>query len=614
VRRQTVRFVYHNVVDTAPVRAVLRAVERRVPAPTIERSARSIPLDRLPPSLDGLAVLHVSDLHLGPQGPHVEPLAEAIDAQSCDLVAFTGDFIDGDDGIPFVHDLLGSLTTGAPMFAVLGNHDHWALARESKANDVRALVGVLRDHGVRVLHNESVAALGGRLTIAGVDDPATGRDDLSAAMAGVPPDEPVVLLAHSPEIVRRLRDPRPMLILAGHTHGGQLRLPGIGPVFNVGGVPRRMAMGHHEVAGGVQLHVSRGVGYSGAHIRFRCPPEVTRITLRSTEPPGAADDVDVGIDDDDEEPTRLCTIGVPAYNEELAVGACLSSLLSQRRLPGWVHHVHLLANGCTDATVERSLDVGRAHFGAEPSPVAADHPVWRFDAPRLSLSVHDLPKPSKTAAINVAHAEPGAEIVVLVDADARAGPGLVAGMVRALDEDPSLTAVAPTVQGDVAALDTRRGVAREAARVLVSHAINEFDLRTPRLDGRAYGYRREAVDEHPPIVAVDTWMEGVAAAAGGCRYLDDVRGHYALPATFADLVSQYRRYERTGRDLAAAHPELLNHVRASRARARDGNATPPKVWARVVGWTFFAAVRARPGTATYRDDTPWDVIASTKRV
>jgi predicted MPP superfamily phosphohydrolase len=113
-----------------------------------------------------------------------------------------------------------------------------------------------------------------------VDDPATGRDDVSRAMHGVPPGTCCLLLAHSPDIVLRLGPYRPGLILAGHTHGGQIRLPLIGPVITMSKVPRQLTMGLHQYAG-VPTFVTRGIGYSGLNLRLGCPAEVALLTLRS---------------------------------------------------------------------------------------------------------------------------------------------------------------------------------------------------------------------------------------------------------------------------------------------------------------------------------------------
>jgi predicted MPP superfamily phosphohydrolase len=164
---------------------------------------------------------------------------------------------------------------------VLGNHDYWSAGREPIANDVVRLENALAETGVTVLRNSAVLACDGRIYVAGVDDPVTDLDDAGAALANVPPDAACILLAHSPDILRRLAGHRPTLVLAGHTHGGQVRLPVLGPVFNVTSLPRRLSMGYH-VHEGVPLFVSRGVGYSGLDLRFRCRPQVALLQLRAS--------------------------------------------------------------------------------------------------------------------------------------------------------------------------------------------------------------------------------------------------------------------------------------------------------------------------------------------
>ena len=149
------------------------------------------------------------------------------------------------------------------------------------ANDARRLRQVLAAAGVDVLTNEARPLYGGRLSIAGVDDPATRRDDLGHTLANVPDAACCVLLAHGPDIVLRAgADARRRgLILAGHTHGGQIRLPVVGALLTESAGPRRLAMGLHVVRG-VPLVVWRGVGYSGLDLRIGCPPEVALLTLR----------------------------------------------------------------------------------------------------------------------------------------------------------------------------------------------------------------------------------------------------------------------------------------------------------------------------------------------
>jgi len=128
-----------------------------------------------------------------------------------------------------------------------------------------------------------------RFYIAGVDDYTTGHADLDAAMRatqlalGTLPGTATVLLSHNPDIVLDLGAWRPSLILAGHTHGGQIRLPGVGAVVTHSALPRRHAMGltrYHDVP----LFVTRGIGYSGVDLRLGCAPEVALLTLVPVPP------------------------------------------------------------------------------------------------------------------------------------------------------------------------------------------------------------------------------------------------------------------------------------------------------------------------------------------
>src|SRR5207248_10730781 len=106
-------------------------------------------------------------------------------------------------------------------------------------------------------------------------------DNPERAMAGVPATACCLLLAHSPDVALHLGPRRPDLILAGHTHGGQVRLPLVGPLVTRSRLPRRLAMGLHRYRG-VALFVSRGIGYSGLNLRLPCPAEVALLTLRAS--------------------------------------------------------------------------------------------------------------------------------------------------------------------------------------------------------------------------------------------------------------------------------------------------------------------------------------------
>jgi len=278
--RRFVKHLYHGAIDSPPAQLGVKTLQYILPPPHIELTCYDIVVPRLPAGLDGLRVLHISDLHLRPGSEIARELPELVADVPHDLALYTGDFIDTDDGIPQVATILARMPRVEGAYAVLGNHDHQPLGRFHGANDVAALRTMLTDVGLDVLDNTARSILEGALFIVGVDDPATDRDNLDRAMAAVPDDACALLLAHSPDIVLRLGGHRPGLILSGHTHGGQIRLPLVGPLITMSSLPRREVMGlrtHH----GVPTFVTRGIGYSGLNLRLGCPPEVALLTLRS---------------------------------------------------------------------------------------------------------------------------------------------------------------------------------------------------------------------------------------------------------------------------------------------------------------------------------------------
>ncbi|MFE1603101.1 metallophosphoesterase [Methylobacterium sp. ID0610] len=229
-------------------------------------------------------------------------LVAAANALKPDLIALVGDFVAGQ---PFVTrrlapdewaEPLAALRAPLGVHAVLGNHDWWedAEAQERGGGPTRAGEALVR-HGIRLLENDAVplAVPGGPLWIAGLQDQLAltprprllrrkggpgdciGLDDLDATLAKVPPDAPVILLAHEPDIFPQVPE-RVALTLSGHTHGGQIRLFGRAPV-----VPsrygERYAYGH--VREHTDLVVSGGLGLSIAPIRLGIPPEIVVVEL-----------------------------------------------------------------------------------------------------------------------------------------------------------------------------------------------------------------------------------------------------------------------------------------------------------------------------------------------
>jgi predicted MPP superfamily phosphohydrolase len=197
-----------------------------------------------------------------------------------DLLTLTGDFVSPPFGQPFgpagAHhaepcaDVLASWK-GVPMVATLGNHDHW--------NDAAIVAGALVDRGIRVLRNESFAIERGheRLWISGVDDVLEKQDDLAKTLAAVPETEATVLLAHEPDFADYVAGFPVDLQLSGHSHGGQVRIPGIGPIV-LPALARKYHTGLNRV-GRLQVYTSRGLGVINPPVRLNCPPEITLLTL-----------------------------------------------------------------------------------------------------------------------------------------------------------------------------------------------------------------------------------------------------------------------------------------------------------------------------------------------
>lgn len=247
----------------------------------VQIAYHDVPVPGLPPAFDGYRILHLSDIHAGgvisleATADRLRPAA-SLDP---DLIAVTGDFASGMPGrIAGVAALLGGLSARDGVVAVLGNHDHW-MGEER-------VIDALSTAGVRLLLNGSLALQrdGETLYLVGVEDASyTKSDDLSAALRGVPDDVPLILLSHSPEIMEQPLSARASLILSGHTHGGQVVLPYVGPIHVPSGVPRRFASGLHQLDGR-WLFVNRGLGEIFPPLRINCPPEMALLTLRSAPP------------------------------------------------------------------------------------------------------------------------------------------------------------------------------------------------------------------------------------------------------------------------------------------------------------------------------------------
>ena len=247
-----------------------------------------IPLPRLAEAWDSLRILQLSDFHYDDVFS-VVPLRKAIDIVNQlqpDLVVLTGDFVtspvnDTHRGsarraarrIEPCSQLLAQIRARLAILAVLGNHD--------LDTDAAHIIAVLQSHAIPVLRNRSVSMEreGKRLWLSGVDDVLAGKPDLDLALRGVPPDEPVILLAHEPDWADYVAHHPVDLQLSGHSHGGQVRFPLVGPVY-LPKLGRKYVWGLRRI-GPLMLYTNAGIGTVRVPIRLNCPPEITLITLRA---------------------------------------------------------------------------------------------------------------------------------------------------------------------------------------------------------------------------------------------------------------------------------------------------------------------------------------------
>ncbi len=297
---------------------------------SLERFICPIKADGIPPS--GLTILHLSDFHFRAADPVQEARLARLNAllanEQYDVLAFTGDLIHDMAGLPRALEFLRGLHPGLAAFCVPGNRDYWgstfkallgtpeeraglrpaAIARliigrtrrmlrafagnergalRMTRHDVGLMLSRMAELGIEPLMNRAarVGAVGCAVWFAGIDDLNNGQPDLDAALRDAPDRAPLVLLSHNPDVWLDARSRRADLILTGHTHGGQLRLPGLGAWYRQGThLPRQKAAGWF-CEGRTAMYVTRGLGESFPY-RFGAPPQAALIRLVRDESEG----------------------------------------------------------------------------------------------------------------------------------------------------------------------------------------------------------------------------------------------------------------------------------------------------------------------------------------
>jgi len=251
----------------------------------LEIIERTFYIRNLPPAFDGFRIVQFSDIHLEDytEDFFLQQVIDRVNALTPDLLLVTGDFVSrGPLAVEYSYaaasrcaELLRGLAC-PQRYGILGNHDANVGAR------------IVRDHmennGLPLLVNEHVRIerQGQHIILSGLDDYAYGEPNISLAIPEKP-DAPVILMVHEPDyavnIANHRRGPLVDLILSGHTHGGQVRIPGFRPLA-LPPYGKLFPEGHFRIGPSIQLYVNRGIGTVGVPFRFNCPPEITVATLR----------------------------------------------------------------------------------------------------------------------------------------------------------------------------------------------------------------------------------------------------------------------------------------------------------------------------------------------
>jgi uncharacterized protein len=229
-----------------------------------------VAIPNLPSAFDGFRILQLSDIHIDGIPDRGESLARLIASIEFDLCLITGDyrfatFGDYNEAVIWMDRLMGSVNCPYGTYGILGNHDFIEMIPGLEASGIHVLMNdaapIERDNEV--------------IWIVGLDDVHFyGAHDLYKPLSGIPDNQVKILLVHSPEIIPDAADAGVAYYLCGHTHGGQICLPGKRPVWFNASCSRKYAAGPWRYQD-MQGYTSQGTGSSGLAVRYFCPPEVT---------------------------------------------------------------------------------------------------------------------------------------------------------------------------------------------------------------------------------------------------------------------------------------------------------------------------------------------------
>ncbi len=243
------------------------------------------------PLHESVTIAIISDLHVGPYkgAGYIRRVVRRINRELPDIVIIAGDLVLSDEVTPDVLKALKPLKDLHPAlgtFVIMGNHDHGIyrlFTPEQRRPPDRSdlITETLRNFGMIVLENaQSELRIGDEtLRIAGIEDALSGEADIVQTLKDSQKDSPIILVSHNPDIILDSMSRLATLIVAGHTHGGQIRLPWYGPVSRLPThIGRKYDQGMFRLESGTILAITRGIGESGPRARLFAPPEIMMIT------------------------------------------------------------------------------------------------------------------------------------------------------------------------------------------------------------------------------------------------------------------------------------------------------------------------------------------------
>lgn len=312
----------------------------------------------------------------------------------------------------------------------------------------------------------------------------------------------------------------------------------------------------------------------------------------------------------------ICTIGIPAYNEQETILHLLSDLYNEVKLLSGKWQIIIVANGCTDNTMEQVLAFGSKHWQLVDHKQRIKQDWWYFAHQDNLYQVCAIVEKKKSTALNIIHRNSQSEAVILLDADIRLCRRVLSAMLQALKNHPTHSIAVPRYQGTIEPFRLQKGLP-DYLRMQVCKAINHFDTYVPRLDGKALVYRRKLISQHPPLITCDMWLEGQAwMTTQGCIYLQTYQVNYRFPSSFHELTVQYARYMETLQKFKLEYAELYTALSEGRQSVKAQRQQEPSIVNRFIGWAFFRWIDIYNlffNKNRVAGDEEWEVISTTKR-